>query len=340
METMSAVEEADYVDTFMDASHLKESFPRMAVKMEVDGQLLDLTEVSNDGLSGPPYRLKIKKEASEIKLNQQQSPLTTKRKKGDSKKKLVEQAVSEQSSVISLETVVLATPYQPLSYGPFLDEEVKGSQGSDPQKRNSIRFTPSQIEAIRSGISPGLTMIIGPPGTGKTDVAVQIIKNLYCTYPQQKILLITHSNAALNDLFTKIMSSSSQIDRSHLLRLGSGEQLLREGRSEDSTEQFSRIGRVNGSLTNRMELLGSVQRLAVSLGSPGDVGYSCETASYYYAEHVQPRIRRFLCAAEANDNAGESISSLFPFQLFFQSQAPDREMFNGEAVFLLLRLYR
>ena len=29
---------------------------------------------------------------------------------------------------------------------------------------NSIRFTPVQVEAIRSGLSPGLTTIIGPPG--------------------------------------------------------------------------------------------------------------------------------------------------------------------------------
>lgn len=48
-------------------------------------------------------------------------------------------------------------------------------------------------------------MVVGPPGTGKTDVAVQIIVNLYHNYPTQKILIVTHSNAALNDLFEKIM---------------------------------------------------------------------------------------------------------------------------------------
>jgi tRNA A37 N6-isopentenylltransferase MiaA len=26
---------------------------------------------------------------------------------------------------------------------------------------------------------PGLTMVVGPPGTGKTDVAVQIVSNWY-----------------------------------------------------------------------------------------------------------------------------------------------------------------
>ena len=31
---------------------------------------------------------------------------------------------------------------------------------------NPVRFTPRQVEAIRSGLSPGLTLIVGPPGTG------------------------------------------------------------------------------------------------------------------------------------------------------------------------------
>ena len=33
-------------------------------------------------------------------------------------------------------------------------------------KGNPVRFTPPQVEAIRSGLSPGLTLVVGPPGTG------------------------------------------------------------------------------------------------------------------------------------------------------------------------------
>lgn len=33
--------------------------------------------------------------------------------------------------------------------------------------RNNILFTPTQVEAIRSGMQPGLTLVVGPPGTGK-----------------------------------------------------------------------------------------------------------------------------------------------------------------------------
>ena len=40
---------------------------------------------------------------------------------------------------------------------------------------------------------------------GKTDVAVQIISNLYHNYPMEKTLLVTHSNQALNHLFDKLV---------------------------------------------------------------------------------------------------------------------------------------
>lgn len=62
-----------------------------------------------------------------------------------------------------------------------------------------------KVEAIRSGMNHGLTMVVGPPGTGKTDVTVQTIANLYHNYPNQHTLIVTHSNQALNQIFEKIM---------------------------------------------------------------------------------------------------------------------------------------
>ncbi len=128
--------------------------------------------------------------------------------------------------------------YAPLSPGPFPITKPKG---------NRIPFTPVQVEAIRSGTSEGLTLVVGPPGTGKTDVAVQIISNLYHNYPHQKTLLVTHSNQALNQLFEKIMALD--IDERHLIRLGHGEEQL------STTKDFSKYGRVNYMLGRRIELL-------------------------------------------------------------------------------------
>ena len=67
-------------------------------------------------------------------------------------------------------------------------------------------------------MQPGLTMVVGPPGTGKTDVAVQIISNIYHNWPNQRTLIVTHSNQALNQLFEKIIALD--VDERHLLRMG------------------------------------------------------------------------------------------------------------------------
>ncbi len=80
---------------------------------------------------------------------------------------------------------VVITAHKPPPAGPYPE---------DAPRLNPVPFTPVQVEAIRSGVNPGLTLIVGPPGTGKTDVAVQIIANLYHNFPEQRTLLITHSN--------------------------------------------------------------------------------------------------------------------------------------------------
>jgi len=59
----------------------------------------------------------------------------------------------------------------------FTEEKAKGgstvvkieaASAPHPEKStgNPVRFTPVQVEAIRSGLSPGLTLVVGPPGTG------------------------------------------------------------------------------------------------------------------------------------------------------------------------------
>nr|XP_058954982.1 RNA helicase aquarius-like [Pocillopora verrucosa] len=187
----------------------------------------------------------------------------------------------------------------------------RGPYPFNQPKKNAVPFTPTQVEAIRAGMQPGLTMVVGPPGTGKTDVAVQIISNLYHNFPEQRTLLVTHSNQALNQLFEKIMALD--IEERHLLRLGHGEEAL------ETEKDFSRYGRVNFVLASRLELLKEVQRLQESLGVHGDVSYTCETAGYFYLYQVVSRWEEYMAKLKARRGETAAISEFFPFTKFFEN---------------------
>merc|ERR1719216_272085 len=212
---------------------------------------------------------------------------------------------------------------------------VKVKRGPYPAcvpKMNSVKFTPTQVEAIRAGANPGLTIVVGPPGTGKTDVAVQIISNLYHNFPEQRTLIVTHSNQALNQLFEKIMALD--IDERHLMRLGHGEEAL------DTEKDFSRYGRVNYVLGKRLELLDVVGKLQNSLEVKGELAYTCETAGHFYLYQVLFRWEKFLSQIQPIRSDGERINpekvvpvheiqKQFPFHRFFED-AP-QPLFRGNS---------
>lgn len=278
----SDVETIDFADTFLNLHHLASSFPTVKSFTLVKGE--ETVDVSADSIDQyvashqPPYQIEFRRSDSSSKEQGKRQKFTN---EGDLHLKVIS--------------------YEEVSRGPYPE---------DRKPKNVVPFTSTQVNAIRSGVNPGLTMIVGPPGTGKTDVAVQIIANLYKNYPNQRILVVTHSNAAVNDIFEKIMQKD--VDQRHLLRLGSGEADLRV---EGGESVFSKQGRVNYSLTRRLQLLAQVQRLAFSMGIVSDVGSSCETAGYFYNNHVLPRVESFSKLLSSGNNA--AIKDQFPFANFF-----------------------
>ncbi|KAF5742437.1 intron-binding protein aquarius [Tripterygium wilfordii] len=281
------LEEVDFKDTFLDADHLKECFPGYEVSF-----------INKDGSENlhprPPFRIRVPRE---LKGDVHAVP-GNKSSSVDS----VNTANMEDADFHKEKLVIEA--YIPPDPGPY---------PQDQPKQNSVRFTPTQIGAIISGIQPGLTMVVGPPGTGKTDTAVQILNVLYHNCPSQRTLIITHSNQALNDLFEKIMQRD--VPARYLLRLGQGEQEL-------ATDlDFSRQGRVNAMLVRRLELLTEVERLARSLLLPEDVGYTCETAGYFWLLHVYSRWEQFLDACKGNRDKPTFVQGRFPFKGFFSNTA-------------------
>ncbi|XP_007576287.1 RNA helicase aquarius [Poecilia formosa] len=275
----------DFNDTFLSLDHLRSCFPGYTIKV--------LEE--NPELQVPPFRIKF--------------PISTTKDKGKKRKADEEEKDSEEDKTLNVE------PYVAPNRGPYPYNQ---------PKRNTIQFTPTQIEAIRAGMQPGLTMVVGPPGTGKTDVAVQIISNLYHNFPEQRTLIVTHSNQALNQLFEKIMALD--IDERHLLRLGHGEEEL------ETEKDFSRYGRVNYVLARRLELLREVGRLQESLDVPGDVSYTCETAGHFYLYQVISRWEQYMSKVKPKQGKKvevEAVAAHFPFHKYF-SNAP-QPVFKGRS---------
>ncbi|XP_072313298.1 RNA helicase aquarius isoform X2 [Eucyclogobius newberryi] len=272
----------DFNDTFLSLEHLRCSFPGHTIQVKEE----------NPELQVPPFRIKF--------------PVPEQPGKGK-KRKAAEEEKKPENKTLTVE------PYVAPNRGPYPYNQ---------PKRNTIQFTPTQIEAIRAGMQPGLTMVVGPPGTGKTDVAVQIISNIYHNFPEQRTLIVTHSNQALNQLFEKIIALD--IDERHLLRLGHGEEEL------ETEKDFSRYGRVNYVLARRLELLGEVGRLQESLDVPGDVSYTCETAGHFYLYQVISRWEQYQSKVKPKQGKTvevEAVAEHFPFHKFF-SNAP-QPVFKG-----------
>ncbi|KAI5643112.1 AAA domain-containing protein [Phthorimaea operculella] len=277
--------------------YLRSSFPGYEIKMKVD----DPRKLVRP-FNFPGYEIKMKvddprklvrpfKLTFENVLQKQQS----------------DEAMDEDE----LRKVILVEPHVQPRRGPYLYNE---------PKKNNILFTPTQVEAIRSGMQPGLTLVVGPPGTGKTDVAVQIISNLYHNFPWQRTLVVTHSNQALNQLFEKV--AELDVDERHLLRLGHGEEALQ------TDKDFSRYGRVNYVLAKRLELLELVGRLQQTLDAGGDAGATCELAHHFHVYHVKPRCQAFLDKCQKEPTV-ETIQKEFPFHEFFDD-AP-KPLFPGNS---------
>ncbi|GBE61274.1 Intron-binding aquarius [Babesia ovata] len=150
--------------------------------------------------------------------------------------------------------------------------------------RPNIVFTPAQVETIRSGVSPGLTVIVGPPGTGKTDCVCQIVGILFRNLPEERTVVCTHSNYALNDIFTKLVLNG-HVDEHHIVRLGGAEFEI-EGLGD-----FSKWGRVNFILQRRLDMLDLVKKLVDALEVPGDYNFSLQLSLSFFNSKVLPLLR-------------------------------------------------
>lgn len=188
---------------------------------------------------------------------------------------------------------------------------------SNPKKTrvgNTIPFSEAQIRAIHSGLKQGLTLISGSPGTGKTSVIVQIVSTLYHSKPRERILVITRTNHALNDLVEKFLEGD--IDPLRVLRLGQGESNV------SWNEPISKEGRINALLQKRLLLLSEVARLSNSMESTPSIptDWSCEAATALFENVIKKEWESF-------KKSDSEDWHTFPFRRFMEGH---RVLGNGE----------
>ena len=149
-----------------------------------------------------------------------------------------------------------------------------------------IKFNEKQIEAINLGIKEGLCLIKGPPGTGKTDIAVEIINYLYKNKKNEKILIITHSNNVLNEICQKLILCGI-VDIKHLLRLGQGNKNIILNDNNTNID-LSLDGQINYALEKRKNFLQKFLETMISNNIKIYNEYTCQSAlallDFYFAK--------------------------------------------------------
>jgi intron-binding protein aquarius len=133
----NTVRHIDFRDTFLDAAHVADAFPEHEVQFVGDGGSV----LPREQWPQPPFRVTFPRFSADVPSS-------------------LPEGVPEPPS-----NTLVVQAYQPTKSTPF------------PQLqpgRNSIRFNREQLQVILAGLQPGLTMCVGPPGTGKTDTAVQV----------------------------------------------------------------------------------------------------------------------------------------------------------------------
>ncbi len=96
---------------------------------------------------------------------------------------------------------------------------------NDKFDNTKINLRPNQEKAVNSAIQNDITYVWGPPGTGKTKVIGEIIKQLY--NKNRKVLVVSHTNIAVDGAIDKV-SDLAKEEECSVLRLGTSQKDLPE----------------------------------------------------------------------------------------------------------------
>ncbi|EDR22036.1 hypothetical protein EDI_201520 [Entamoeba dispar SAW760] len=126
----------------------------------------------------------------------------------------------------------------------------------------------NQEEVICSVLNKGIHLIKGKKNTGKTYITKKIVEKLIES--KKKILIVSHSNQTINTIIKGIIETG--VEDNIILRLGHGKKELKEMTKID----FSKKGRVERALLERIKILEELQKIAILCNIPVQNVQSCE----------------------------------------------------------------
>jgi very-short-patch-repair endonuclease len=107
--------------------------------------------------------------------------------------------------------------YQKSALGAWINNVIGPSVTSDQVLIEPISLNEEQREAILKGLSSPLTVVTGPPGTGKSQVVASLIVN--AVYHGQTVLFSSKNNKAVDVVSERV---NALTNRQVMLRMGSG----------------------------------------------------------------------------------------------------------------------
>ncbi|KAI6021731.1 hypothetical protein PISMIDRAFT_613287 [Pisolithus microcarpus 441] len=121
------------------------------------------------------------------------------------------QAMIDALTRLSVEREACCSIYNTIVMTPS-PEEVDGEASNDSEEEeipDAESLNASQVTAIRSCMAP-LSLIWGPPGTGKTTVVVQILRYLLRKFGECKILMTASTHNAVDNVLERFLKVNQQ----------------------------------------------------------------------------------------------------------------------------------
>lgn len=138
-----------------------------------------------------------------------------------------------------------------------------------PAEINGL-LNPSQQEAVKAALKQRVTLIHGPPGTGKTHVACEIVKSRLTGSPDA-VLVTAETNLAVDNLCEKLLVMGIRV-----VRVGKLDQMSPSIRAISLEAQIQRKkidsedGKSRSRSTDVQKILGAAQVVAATCTGAGD----------------------------------------------------------------------